>query len=181
MSRHSRATRLLTFHFEGTPEPLFMTATHPVWNVKWLEWVVAGRLAAGDSIGTKEGARRIECVEVAKAGATVYNLTLAGGQTYFVGSDKVWVHNTWCGLDKLVEHAWNSHSDHFMELGMRSAVDLKEYIVAMQVRSNTLWKVLEDGASVMYNKADNVIVFLRENGGTAFRPDGGLRYFETRH
>jgi hypothetical protein len=72
---------------------LEMTKTHPVWYETRNGWVLAGELKPGDRIRTATGNACISGIRLAQAGATVYNLTVEGGSTFFVGDDKAWVHN----------------------------------------------------------------------------------------
>lgn len=79
---------------DDTCHPIEMTATHPVWSESQSAWVAAGTLEAGDSIRTANGWGRITAITVASKDTVAYNLTVAGGATFFVGSNQTWVHNS---------------------------------------------------------------------------------------
>ena len=57
-------------------------------------WTEAGKLCQGDNLLTSEG-RKVEIgsVSLSKKKVTVYNLTVNGFHTYFVGDLGIWVHN----------------------------------------------------------------------------------------
>lgn len=56
--------------------------------------VPASELSVGNRLRTLDGsAREIVAIEPGPTNMTVYNLTVAGSHTYFVGDAAVWVHN----------------------------------------------------------------------------------------
>jgi hypothetical protein len=62
--------------------------------------VPASELSVGDRLRTLAGSlREIVAIEPGPSSMTVYNLTVAGSHTYFVGDTAVWVHN-----DKDTQH-----------------------------------------------------------------------------
>jgi Pretoxin HINT domain len=95
---------LFAFQLDGKSE-LEMTKTHPVWCETRNGWVLAGELKVGDHIRTATGTACISGIRLAQAGATVYNLSVAGGATFFVGDDKAWVHN--CNIFAIAQHSFH--------------------------------------------------------------------------
>jgi len=72
------------------------TAEHPFW-VQGTGWVDAGKLRAGQRLWTASGVGlTVTAATVTASVATVYNLTVAGFHTYFVGGAAIWVHNNNC-------------------------------------------------------------------------------------
>jgi Holliday junction resolvase-like predicted endonuclease len=77
------------------------TAEHPFY-VRYKGWVEAAYLRAGDELSSSDGCW-VRCEGVADSGQvdTVYNLTVSGDHTYFVGEDiwgfDVWAHNQCSG------------------------------------------------------------------------------------
>jgi Flp pilus assembly pilin Flp len=70
----------------ATPEHPFWTASHG--------WTDAGALRSSDRLVDAAGREvLVASVDRVPAQATVYNLSVESTDTYFVGSDRVWVHN----------------------------------------------------------------------------------------
>jgi hypothetical protein len=80
----------------STGEVIECTPEHPFY-VEGVGFTPAGRLGIGTSIVTRAGpAVQVTKVERHDASATVYNFTVEGSHTYFVGQTGLWVHNE-CG------------------------------------------------------------------------------------
>jgi RHS repeat-associated protein len=85
------ATVALTF---STGEVIECTPEHPFY-VEGVGFTPAGQLGIGTSIVTRAGpAVQVAKVERHDKPATVYNFTVEGTHTYFVGKSGLWVHNT---------------------------------------------------------------------------------------
>jgi len=106
--------KVLVVKIDGWIEPLVLTSTHPMWRLDSTEldkpvpggrWVVAGALVAGDRVRTSTGQACVESVVAANESETVYNLTVAGGHTFFVGQGKAWVHNMKCRVVSIDQYA----------------------------------------------------------------------------
>jgi RHS repeat-associated protein len=78
----------------GVGAAIVTTPEHP-FRVASGEWVVAGRLYIGDNVVTAEGglATLSAALSLEKSG-NVYNFEVEGTHSYFVGTAKLWVHNT---------------------------------------------------------------------------------------
>jgi hypothetical protein len=67
------------------------TRGHPFW-VTGLGWQMAKELQVGQRLRTAEGSLRIEAIEKAPP-AEAYNLIVADFNSYFVGDERVFVHD----------------------------------------------------------------------------------------
>jgi hypothetical protein len=79
---HSRADRTLAITIGG--ETLVVTRGHPLWKLG-RAWIAAGDLRVGDRVATRSGSSLVEAIE-SRPGAEVWNLEVADGATYQVGS-----------------------------------------------------------------------------------------------
>ncbi|TWB48962.1 polymorphic toxin-type HINT domain-containing protein [Nitrospirillum viridazoti] len=69
------------------------TASHP-WRTADGQWVATSQLRPGMQLTKADGASaRVEGVHDTGHKAPTYNLTVEGYHTYFVGKDRLWVHN----------------------------------------------------------------------------------------
>lgn len=83
--------RILYLHTDK--ETIGTTPEHP-FSIEGKGWVQAGRLQQGDRIKTQDGQIvTVECLEVKAERKMVYNLKVEGTETYFVGKNKMLVHN----------------------------------------------------------------------------------------
>lgn len=71
-------------------------------------WKPASWLEPGDVLQTKEGTATLLAREKLEGEHPVYNITVAGTHTYFVGEGGLWVHNSCGKLDELVKK-FNDH------------------------------------------------------------------------
>jgi hypothetical protein len=138
-------------------------------------WVNAGALAVGDELRSPDGTNRVIVgVSTHRAHETVYNLTIEGVHTYYVGGgDPVLVHNSGPCLDaiKIAQHA--NEEGH-----MIPGVDPEELDVYVdrviqgpgqpKVGGGTIWWDSDTGAVVIRNP---------DGYGTTFVPNDGFDYF----
>lgn len=97
----SRVLDLEVERAEGSTETFGVTDEHPFW-VRDRGWVAAGDLEPGDEVFTSRGGWvRVSGASWRAERQTVYNFEVKGFHTYFVGLEKVWVHND-CWLGKNV-------------------------------------------------------------------------------
>jgi hypothetical protein len=92
----SHAARTLRLVVGG--EAVVTTEGHPFWKVG-AGWTRAGDLRPADLVRTRFGPARVNAVELQGA-APVWNLTVAGGSSYFVATGAVLVHDAsppWTG------------------------------------------------------------------------------------
>jgi hypothetical protein len=147
VSRTTQST-LLAVSLDGWSKPLLMTAVHPVWSEDDSEWRKAGDLKVGDKIRAGQGRACVQSVAVAQNGATVYNLTVAGGHTYFVGQEKAWVHNACIGeVFERYSEAAN------LTRGQGGEIQAHHLIEARHFRN---WEMPTDGPAVILTRADHL-------------------------
>jgi RHS repeat-associated protein len=83
--------RILYLHADG--ETICTTPEHP-FSIEGKGWVEAGRLQQGDRIKTEGGKTvTVESLEVKAERRLVYNLRVEGTENYFVGKNRLLVHN----------------------------------------------------------------------------------------
>lgn len=83
--------RILYLHTDK--ETISTTPEHP-FSIEGKEWVQAGCLQKGDHIKTQDGKFvTVESLEVKPERQMVYNLKVEGTENYFVGKNKMLVHN----------------------------------------------------------------------------------------
>lgn len=90
------------------------TGSHPFYNAISNEWKPVAWLQPGDILTTKDGTDLLLSKEKLEGVHQVYNITVAGTHTYFVGDGGLWVHNS-CGtiaaLDALATKFLNNFSN----------------------------------------------------------------------
>ncbi|WP_448659154.1 polymorphic toxin-type HINT domain-containing protein [Sphingomonas sp. CJ99] len=78
---------------DGAPVVFHATDDHP-WKVEGRGWIETRDLHTGDRIDTADGHDVVlKMVSATDRVERTYNLEVADWHTYFVGNDKVWVHN----------------------------------------------------------------------------------------
>lgn len=78
----------------GQVERVVTTGEHPFYRPELERFVRAEELAAGDALLSSSGSwLKVGSATWVQQSATVYNLTVDGFHTYFVGLGGVWVHN----------------------------------------------------------------------------------------
>ena len=106
-----------------------LTPDHPVFTPD-RGWVAAGKLAAGDRVRSHDGTPvTVEGLEADENPQVVYNLTVSGFHTFFVGAPawgfSVWVHNGLCeDLKRLVDLSTDPKSQAFLEQAGKLRTDL---------------------------------------------------------
>ncbi len=85
--------RLMVRHQDGSVEIIDTTDEHPFHPVHTGEWTRADRLQVGDHLSTMAGTAELLAVEYGTERVPVYNLSIPGSPTYFVGTHGLWVHN----------------------------------------------------------------------------------------
>jgi hypothetical protein len=74
--------------------PMELTANHRVFSATRNGWVAAGDLQAGEVLQAQEGAVRVRSVHASERGLTsVFNLEVYARHEFFVGEERVRVHN----------------------------------------------------------------------------------------
>jgi guanyl-specific ribonuclease Sa len=71
------------------------TASHPWWDVTTRTYTRTDHLVSGDRLLTADGSTiTVQSVSAAEGEQQVWNLTITGSHTYYVGDDTTLVHNT---------------------------------------------------------------------------------------
>ncbi|MFJ6053282.1 RHS repeat-associated core domain-containing protein [Streptomyces sp. NPDC092307] len=89
--------QLVDITVEGKSEPLTATAGHPFWVTDLQRWLPAGELQSGQWLATSSGTpTKITSARHRTQRTMVYNLTVDGPHTYYVGAagSEVLVHNS---------------------------------------------------------------------------------------
>lgn len=101
--RHNREIYKLTVQVPGegaAHETIFETTNDHPWRTAANEWVQTSGLKPGDLIQRQDGAPAIVVVvERTHRFAPTYNLEVADYHSYFVGKERLWVHNAGCSSD----------------------------------------------------------------------------------
>ena len=87
--------KLTVRHQDGSVEVIETTDEHPFHPIHTGEWTRADQLQIGDLLAAMHGTAELIAVEYGLERVPVYNLSIPGSPTYFVGDHGVWVHN--CG------------------------------------------------------------------------------------
>ena len=116
---HERILWRVTLVVDGLETAFGTTDDHP-WRTSDGRWVTTDRLHEGQLILRAEGvpARVVSIVNTGETAIT-YNLEVADFHTYFVGEDRIWVHN--CKFADLRDH----FARHGAQLGYRTMAEYK--------------------------------------------------------
>ncbi|MCB0334830.1 MAG: hypothetical protein KDD62_00950 [Bdellovibrionales bacterium] len=155
---------------ETTPEHPFYTSKN--------QWIPAGDLHVGDFIRQANGASGIvQSIKLVSIPQIMYNLTVDGAHTFFVGHGQWLVHNT-CAKKIANGHAYDKHVLEKGEFPEISSPDEFEHLIknVMESKDN---KPLSNGRHA-YWKDDTVVIADPNHidGGTAFRPSAGKIYYD---
>ena len=138
------------YHVVTSSEEIVTTDEHPFW-VNGKGWVAARSLRQGDTLclQSKETVEIIDVfVETMDSPVTVYNFEVAGWHTYFVGTNKILVHNK-CSLTKIKDN-------YLKQKGFDAHAIKKEF-----VGKNNISKY------DMYYDKDSGLIFLLRKGAKA--------------
>jgi hypothetical protein len=91
---HSRAV-VYDLWVTGEPEPIGVTAQHPVWSRDLLSWVCVKDLREGERLLARDGTTpRVESLALRSGEEAVYTLEVDGDHCYRVGEQGLLVHNS---------------------------------------------------------------------------------------
>lgn len=93
-------------YFKNNPQPLGVTANHPIWSADKKMWVAAAGLEIGEHVSTYLGESEL-VKKVRKPGRhTVYNLEVYRDHNYFVTHQSLFTHNIcWAEWSNLLKNA----------------------------------------------------------------------------
>jgi hypothetical protein len=80
------------YELDTSYEVIRTTEEHPFW-LQGKGWTPASQLKAGDVLARADGDIQIHKMRLVQGPASVYNFTVEKTHTYFVGKNKLWVHN----------------------------------------------------------------------------------------
>jgi hypothetical protein len=143
------------------------TASHPWWVESERAYIRTDHLDAGDQLLTSDGASlTVESVSDGQDTQQVYNLTITGPHTYYVGEDTILVHNVTCdfskpGLDQeMPERGWTRDD-------VQAMADSEPTGVTRDQRgpSRTPDGVKRDDAATVYGPKPNGYVVVNDRTG----------------
>jgi len=85
--------QLIVLHEDGSSEMISTTDEHPFHVADTAEWTRADGLKVGDRLSTIAATALLRGVVYTTERVPVYNLSIPGTPTYYVGEHGVWVHN----------------------------------------------------------------------------------------
>ena len=91
-------------HEDGSTETINTTDEHPFHVSDTNAWTRADQLLIGDRLSTISGTAQLLGVTYTTERVPVYNLSIPGSPTYYVGEHGVWVHNCKVHLGKQGKH-----------------------------------------------------------------------------
>jgi hypothetical protein len=133
--------QLIILHEDGSSEVINTTDEHPIHVADTAEWTRADGLVIGDHLSTIAGTSELVGVVYTTDRVPVYNLSIPGTPTYYVGEHGVWVHNAsclWSALDPghvmAPKHNWSrigvtdfQHAKSIMEMAMQFGAEYASY------------------------------------------------------
>ncbi|MDQ7013553.1 MAG: polymorphic toxin-type HINT domain-containing protein [Planctomycetota bacterium] len=85
--------KLTVRHVDGAAELINTTDEHPFHDATTGEWTRADALQPGDQLSTLTGPAEVVSIVYDGERVPVYNLSIPGSPTYYIGERGVWVHN----------------------------------------------------------------------------------------
>ena len=111
-------------YFEGYPEPLGVTATHPIWSLDNEGWVEANTLSMGEKVKTYTGQSTLLHKKKREGRHTVYTLEVYKDHNFFVSNNQILVHNeSWNQYWRILR----SDIENFKKVGEEFGLSLKEH------------------------------------------------------
>ena len=90
--RHSRGSTG-ALYLSGHPDPIRVTALHPVWSPSHNAWIPAGKLTPRHDVSMWKSTCRVERYELDAREEPVYNVEVDGDHCYRAGQQGLLVHN----------------------------------------------------------------------------------------
>lgn len=91
-------------YVETEQDEFNVTEEHPFW-VQGRGWVPIKDIALGTPVATLRGDTLILANLPVERAATVFNFSVQGTASYFVGRENVWVHNAFCEADAALKYS----------------------------------------------------------------------------
>jgi len=156
------------------------TASHPWWDVTTRTYTRTDHLSSVDQLLTVDGQTlTFASMSVSQGQQQVYNLTVTGPHTFYVGDTQLLVHNvtpcptdTWGNAATLADH----YARHGADVGATSADDYADkasQFLTDGVQQGLPTKIDTDGTIRMYDPSTNTFGSYNADGTTKtlFSPD----------
>ena len=174
--------QLLVLHEDGSSELISTTDEHPFHVADTAKWTRADGLRIGDHLSTITGTSKLQGVIYTTKRVPVYNLSIPGSPTYYIGEHGVWVHNAACKLPKIDFDgvrsgipAWDRFSRRALQ-GVADGTHSGSRIMANAMSDASLQAVrtgswFKHQASVTLSSGKRLIVHYSEHANTKIRWD----------
>ena len=171
--------------FDVTPE-------HPFW-VQGQGWVPIKDIPVGTPVAKADGDTMIMSNEVIDEPLEVFNISVENTPNYFVGTERVWVHNASCDIGggggtgaqfadnaKLMDH-YNRHGSDFGAKTPAEYVQQADVFLTGQMSPGTLQKTRANGDVVRFNPATDEFGVISSSGviRTYYKPDPKIHGYPT--
>ena len=172
-----------------------LTDEHPLW-VQGKGWTEARLITDDDVIAGQHGDALVLRNDAVALPLQVYNFSVAGTESYFVGAGGVWAHNAKCSIvqkktplwtstkgQSAVQNAERHFNDHGADFGSKSAVDYT--LMAQEFLHNppagTLSKTRANGDIVRFNATTDTFGVMDKTGAprTIYKPDPAKHGYPT--
>lgn len=120
--------RLTVRRTDGSTETINTTDEHPFHVAESGEWIRADLLQPGQALSAVKGQVTVESLAFTADRVPVYNLSVPGSPTYFVGESGLWVHN--CEISSWARQHWHDQKQilyHWDKWGKKMGLTPDEY------------------------------------------------------
>ena len=154
------------------------TPNHPFFTTD-RGWVEAGELRIGEQIRTESGApATVLSFTIDGHPASMWDLTVSGAHSFFVGSGAVLVHN--CNIGQQVaDHSFN-HSLEFPEFQGSTVEEWGQFVDDALHQPGVISRGLSGGRTAYWNDSLQMVIVhdpVSPWAGTALSPKNGIDYF----
>lgn len=108
-----QADNLVDVSVAGSSSPIRSTPNHPFYSLSAGEWKGASDLRPGERLLTRSGETEVRGVTSGSYALSVFNLSVEGDHCYWIGNEKVLVHNS-CGAANNTTRVgrWMGEAEH---------------------------------------------------------------------
>ncbi|MCC6678160.1 MAG: hypothetical protein IT436_13545 [Phycisphaerales bacterium] len=146
---------------KGSTEPIGATPSHPFYSEDRAGWIAASKLREGESVRTLAGCAQVSRIELVAEPTTVYNVEVHRLHTYYVGDQRLWVHNACFTAERGVFNerllGATIRADYVRrgttlelfnvaakgEIGMRTWLQIRDYVAAIARREGFRRLIIE--------------------------------------
>ena len=164
-------TFILTDRGGASHTDTFSTTSNHPWRTADGKWTETNRLKVGQAVQTAYGPTAIvEAIVNTKRIKPTYNLEIADFHTYFVGKDRIWVHN--CGLPSFTKAITGSNLPHAISraverAGFASEEEARAAIVGITNYMHT--NLSFPAGAILDTKPNSVLVPIGHGGYLVYR------------